>query len=242
MPSKLISRPAGRVDRALRRRRGVPGGHQLDPAPVEARRCRRGCSRERRQPSSPISPATSMIATTVAPVRLAIATVSPKWSAWPWVSRIVVASTSSAVDRGLRVAGQERVDQHRRVAVGEREAGVAEKTDIHRASVLLFGFQGSGDASARASSKPTATPTSMPSRVSSASSVRSDRSRAPRRSSRRRLADRLFVGGVEPAALGDRRGEHALQLRRGAHHQLLRLAKPRRVADRAIAASSSASV
>ena len=47
-------------------------------------------------PSSPISPAISVMATTVAPVRLAMATVSPKWSPWPWVSRIASAATSSA--------------------------------------------------------------------------------------------------------------------------------------------------
>ena len=71
----------------------------------------------------------------------------------------------------------------------------------------------------------------MPSRVSSASSVRSDAQPELRIGFGRRLADRLFVGGVEPAAVGDRRGEHALELRRGAHHQLLRLAQPGRFSD-----------
>src|SRR5919109_228256 len=47
-------------------------------------------------PASPISPASSTIATTVAPVRMAMSTVSPRWSAWPWVSRITSGSTSSA--------------------------------------------------------------------------------------------------------------------------------------------------
>ena len=46
---------------------------------------------------APSSPAISTIATTSAPVRLAIATVSPIWSACPWVSRIASASTSSAL-------------------------------------------------------------------------------------------------------------------------------------------------
>ena len=82
-------------------------------------------------PSSAISWAISTIATTGAPVRLAISTVSPKWSAWPWVSRIVGRVDVVGGDRGLRVAGQERVDQDPRVAVGELEAGVPEKTHFH---------------------------------------------------------------------------------------------------------------
>ena len=114
-------------------------------------------------PSSPISLASSTIATTGAPVRLAIATVSPKWSPWPWVSRIVVAATSSARDRRLRVAGQERVDQDRRVAVGEREAGVAEKADFHRLSILLVVGSVAGAAArarARARTRPRRRPAS----------------------------------------------------------------------------------
>src|SRR3954470_4559074 len=47
-------------------------------------------------PAPAISLASSTIATTVAPVRLAMSTVSPRWSAWPCVSRITSAETSSA--------------------------------------------------------------------------------------------------------------------------------------------------
>src|SRR3954465_9014740 len=47
-------------------------------------------------PSPLISAASSTIATTVAPVRLAMSTVSPRWSPWPCVSRITSGSTSSA--------------------------------------------------------------------------------------------------------------------------------------------------
>src|SRR5215210_7236052 len=47
-------------------------------------------------PSFPISAASSTIASTVAPVRLAMSTVSPRWSAWPWVSRMTSGSISSA--------------------------------------------------------------------------------------------------------------------------------------------------
>src|SRR3954471_6186133 len=42
-----------------------------------------------------------MMATTVAPVRLAMSTVSPRWSPWPWVSRITSGCTSSAVAAAL---------------------------------------------------------------------------------------------------------------------------------------------
>src|SRR3954453_19025478 len=53
-------------------------------------------SRTSSTPDSAISLASSTIATTVAPVRLAMSTVSPRWSPWPCVSRIASASTSSA--------------------------------------------------------------------------------------------------------------------------------------------------
>ena len=68
-------------------------------------------------PSSPISPASSVIATSGAPVRLAIATVSPTWS------RVAVGEQQRrrrhlvGGGRGLRVAGQERIDQNGGVAV-----------------------------------------------------------------------------------------------------------------------------
>ena len=56
-------------------------------------------------PASAISFASSTIATTVAPVRLAMSTVSPRWSPCPWVSRITSGLTSSAeaAARGLPV-------------------------------------------------------------------------------------------------------------------------------------------
>src|SRR4051794_41035003 len=47
-------------------------------------------------PSWPSSFASSTMATTGASVRFAMSTVSPRWSACPWVRRIVVASTSEA--------------------------------------------------------------------------------------------------------------------------------------------------
>ena len=81
-------------------------------------------------PRSPASsPASSTIAATLAPVRFAIATVSPMWSAWPWVSRIASACDLVGADGGLRVAGQERIDQDRRAVVLQRDGGVAEEAD-----------------------------------------------------------------------------------------------------------------
>src|SRR4051795_6302432 len=52
-------------------------------------------------PSSFSSLAISTIATTCAPVRLAMSTVSPKWSAWPWVSNRCVGSSSEASTAAL---------------------------------------------------------------------------------------------------------------------------------------------
>src|SRR4051812_16619613 len=48
-------------------------------------------------PAPAISFASSTMATTVAPVRLAMSTVSPRWSAWPWLRRITSGCISSAV-------------------------------------------------------------------------------------------------------------------------------------------------
>src|SRR5579875_788114 len=49
------------------------------------------------RPSSSSSAASSVVAITGAPLRLAISIVSPTWSGWPWVSRIVVGLSSSAL-------------------------------------------------------------------------------------------------------------------------------------------------
>src|SRR4051812_26847582 len=48
-------------------------------------------------PLPSISAASSTMARTVAPVRLAMSTVSPRWSPWPWVRRIASAGSSSAL-------------------------------------------------------------------------------------------------------------------------------------------------
>src|SRR5690242_15672551 len=60
-------------------------------------------SRTSSMPASAISLASSTMATTVAPVRLAMSTVSPRWSAWPCVSRMTsgFSSLASAAATGL---------------------------------------------------------------------------------------------------------------------------------------------
>ena len=79
-----------------------------------------------------------MIATTVAPVRLAIETRSPKWSPWPWVEQDRVRVELVGARGGLRVARQPRVDQHGGAVGLELEGGVTEPADVHRED-LPFG-------------------------------------------------------------------------------------------------------
>ena len=140
MPPKLITRPAGMCGVPLGVVDAVPGRDELDPAPVELHRAAEVGVEHARRPRSPSSLASSTIATTGAPVRLAMSTVSPMWSAWPWVSRIVVGSSSSALDRRLRVAGQERVDQDAACRRRQLEAGVAQEADVHDESPSSSGL------------------------------------------------------------------------------------------------------
>ena len=133
------------------------------------------------------------------------------------MSRIASAATSSAVGRGLRVAGQERVDEHGLAVVLQREGRVTEEADVHqRSSPVSLDRMSSW-----ASSRPTATPTSMPRRVSSATSVRISRRRSSGSSSDGGLAELRLVGAAEPAALGQRLVEHVLQPRRRVGDDLL---------------------
>ena len=82
-------------------------------------------------PSPESSPASSVIATTCAPVRCAIDDASPTWSPCPCVTTIASGDELVGARRRLRVAGQERVDQHRDAVVGQLERRVAEKADLH---------------------------------------------------------------------------------------------------------------
>ena len=150
-----------------------------------------------------------------------------------------VGSTSSALTGALGLFGARNGSTSTRaLAVGELEGGVAEIADVHGEPPSV----GSGRAAAysspeaprssRASSQPTATPTSIPMRASSASSVRKWISRSSRILQRRHAREPLLVRGVEPAALGERAGQHLLELRRGRGHAALDLPEAAGVAER----------
>ncbi len=109
-----------------------------------------------------------------------------------------------------------------RLVVLEHEGGMAEEADVH-GSVSCGGSLVS--MSSCASSRPTATPTSIPSRVSSASSVRSARHALVGVLAQSGLGELALVGLAEPAALGQRLGQHALEAGRGVRDDLLRVAE-----------------
>src|SRR4051812_36485928 len=92
-----ISRPAGMCAVPLGDTAVCQAGTSLTQPQSKATVPPKFGSRTSSTPSPLISAASSTIATTVAPVRLAMSTVSPRWSPWPWVSRITSGSTSSAV-------------------------------------------------------------------------------------------------------------------------------------------------
>src|SRR5947209_19477549 len=92
-------------------------------------------------PSSATSCAISTIATTGAPERLAISTVSPKWSPWPWVSRITVGSTSSAAIAAFGLP-LKNGSLKTRVSPSEssKQAWPRKRTSICRSVLLVGGF------------------------------------------------------------------------------------------------------
>ena len=157
-----------------------------------------------------------------------MSTVSPRWSPWPWVSRIASARprrpSTAAFGLPVRNGSTSTV-----VSPSESsKADVAEEADVHchrvsPPSVVM---------SSCASSNPTATPISIATRVSSAISVRT----ACRRSSMSALPAASstcgLVGGAEPVGLVERLVEDALQLRRVRRDEALRLLEPARVGER----------
>ena len=66
---------------------------------------------------------------TVAPVRFAMAIVSPTWSPWPCETRMKSACTWSAVMAAGGIAGEERIDEDLEATGVEREGGVSEPAD-----------------------------------------------------------------------------------------------------------------
>ena len=165
----------------LGRGRRVPGRDEAHRSPSRTRRCRRCSGRgrrgRRRAPRRSRRPARRS-RRPARPCAWRCRTVSPRWSAWPWVSRIASALDLVGVGGGLRVARQERVDRApscRRASARTRRGPGSGcpwlQVSSRRGRIV-------GPRSSRASSNPTATPTSMPSRVSSATSVRTRRSRS----------------------------------------------------------------
>ena len=136
--------------------------------------------------------------------------------------------SSSGLGRRLRVAGEERVDEHARVAVGQLEAGMSKEVDLHvQSPSVSFGFP-----SSRASCQPTATPTSMPMRVSSASSVstRLTRGASSGSAAAERTSDWCAAPNQPPSF--ERVRQHALELRGRRGHQPLRAREALRVGQR----------
>src|SRR5829696_3724724 len=168
-------------------------------------------------PRSPeISLASSTIATTGAPVRFAMSTVSPMWSACPCVSRMWVGSTSSAclAAFGLPVRNG---SMSRRVSPSSMRKQAWPRNVISMSGAplgslshqLVGELEADGDADQHA--EPGLLVDERP------------HGRQPLRRvlDRRRLRQLRLVGGAEPPSLGQRRGEHALQARRRVGDDLL---------------------
>ena len=178
--------PGRRADRPLGRRRGVPGRHPARPSPLEA------------DGSAEVGVA-HVVARGQVRGQLA-GELHDRGDARPrargdrdGVADVVgvpvrqqdrVGGDLAGVGGGLRVAGQERVDQDGRPVMLERDGGVAEEADgdgAHGASPCSGVSVAARSSSA--SSSPIATPISMPMRVSSATSVRTAVSRSAASSS-----------------------------------------------------------
>ncbi len=228
---EVDQQPGRRVDRALRRRRGVPGRDELDPAPVELH----GAAEVR------VTDVEPLLAELVGDLddrhrrRRRSA-----WRSRPCrrCGRRARGSAGSSSPRRRRRRSPPSGCRVRNGSISTvvspsdsvKHACPRNRTSILDHSSCVVGL--SGPASSRASSKPTATPTSIPSRVSSASSVRTARCALLRIVGAGGLADRLIVGGVEPSALGHRRRQHALERRSRPHHEVLGLRQPTRIGDR----------
>ena len=205
MAAVVDQQPGGHVRRARGRDRGVPGGDHLDPAPVEADGAAVVEADDVRDAVAldlgrQLDDREHLGAGALGDRDRVAEVVAVPVGERDHVGRHLVGGHGR-----LRVAGQERVDQHVRAASGEVEGGVAEPADVrsHQVSSLSM--------SSWASSKPTATPISIETRVSSASS-------SPHRLQALldvglagRLEHLLLVGRVEPVRLVERLVEDPLQ-------------------------------
>ena len=127
--------------------------------------------------------------------------------------------------RGRVVGLEERVDQHRRLPLAQLEARLAVELDLH---LQLSPSGSSASLISSFSAQPTATPTIIPIRASSASRARTAAIRSLGVGDGRGLQRLGLVRLAEPAALGERRGQHPLQLRRRPGDDPLRLGEPLR--------------
>ena len=184
--------------------------------------------------------ASSTIATQWAPVRLAtgdrVGHVIGVAVADRDVGRVDVVGGGH---RGRVVRLQERVDQDVRLALAQLEAGVAVELDLHLQRSPSSGRSVLASA-LPVSAQPTATPTIIPIRASSASRARTAAIRSSGSGTVAALSVSRLVRLAEPAALGEGRGQHLLQLRRRPGDDPLGLGEALGLESRSIAASELA--
>src|SRR5579859_5175796 len=180
-------------------------------------------------PSPPISPASSTIATTGAPVRLAMSTVSPMWSAWPWVRRIVVGFTSSGETAALGFPLRNgSISTRLSPSESSKQAWPRKRTSIVCSFLLCARIRASQLARQLEAHR-------HPHQHAETGFLGDQRPHLAQADVRvlvpRRLAHGLVVSRVEPAALLERGAEQPLQRRSAAHHHVLGLAEPSRICD-----------
>ena len=221
LAADLDDEAGGRVDRALGRRRRVPGRRQPDRAPVERRRCRRCWGRGRRARRPVLADLAGELDDRH----------DRRAGALGDGDRVadVVGVAVGQQDRvggdlvggrgGLRVAGQERVDQDGRAVVLEREGGWPRNRMFMRVGLLLS--SSSGAARGRRRRRP-ACPAGSPRPAGCARR----RSRSPGSAMRRRVGDLPVVGLAEPAAVVQRLVEDPLEAGGGVRDDLLGVGEP----------------
>ncbi len=158
-------------------------------------------SRTSSTPCSPSQLASSTIAAHVAPVRCARPTASARWSTWPWVTRIVSGSSSSAVtlQPGCSASGRDRSATAALPSLSSKQEWPRKRMSVICRLAPSVSCRGLGrQAPRRGPSRP---------RLRSSSRAGSPRrtESAPGRPSRLRLpgdriGNRLLVRALEPAA------------------------------------------
>src|ERR671931_2416239 len=184
--------------------------------------------------SSESSPASSTMATTGAPVRLAIATVSPMWSACPCVSRIASAATSSALAAALGLPVRNGSTSTVVPSCSRANAAWPRKRISIASALLLVGMIGRATGAYELVGQ--LEPHRHADEHAEAGFLGDER---PHRAGpllgvlgKGSLGHLGLVGRAEPAALGERLVEDALQPGRGVRDDLLRVREPLGVAER----------